>query len=160
MRKSLTVLTVATAVLVGATAGTAPATTRRAEAKPAKTVVIKTRKLPKLGYVLVDSRGRTLYMFVPDKRKKVTCVHACAAIWPPVKLAKGAKAIARGRAKQKLLGSDPNPTGGRVVTYARWPLYTYITDTKPGMATGQALDLNGGLWYVIAPSGKIIRTKL
>ncbi len=40
-----------------------------------------------------------------------------------------------------------------------WPLYTYVADRKPGMATGQALDLNGGLWYVLAPSGKVIHTK-
>jgi predicted lipoprotein with Yx(FWY)xxD motif len=127
----------------------------------AKTTVVKisTRKLPKLGTVLVNSKGRTLYMFVPDKRKRVTCVRTCARIWPPVKLPKGAKAVAAGKAKASLLGSDRNPAGGRVVTYNKWPLYTYITDTAPGQAKGQALNLNGGLWYVLSPSGKVIRTK-
>jgi predicted lipoprotein with Yx(FWY)xxD motif len=43
------------------------------------------------------------------------------------------------------------------VTYNHWPLYRYIADTKPGQATGQGLDLNGGLWYVLSPSGKIIK---
>ena len=124
-----------------------------------KTVVISTRKLPKLGTVLVNAKGRTLYMFVPDKRKKVTCVRACAKIWPPVKLPKGAKAVAAGKAKASLLGSDRNPAGGRVVTYNKWPLYTYVTDTAPGQAKGQALNLNGGLWYVLSPAGKVIRTK-
>jgi predicted lipoprotein with Yx(FWY)xxD motif len=128
-------------------------------ASRAKKVVITTRKLPKLGTVLVDSKGRTLYMFVPDKHKKVTCVGTCAAVWPPVKLSKGAKPVAKGKAKSHLLGSDRNPAGGRVVTYAHWPLYLYIGDTKAGMATGQALNLNGGLWYVLAPSGKVIRKK-
>jgi predicted lipoprotein with Yx(FWY)xxD motif len=125
----------------------------------AKKVVISTRKLPKLGTVLVNQKGRTLYMFVPDKRKKVTCVHTCATVWPPVKLPNGTKAVAAGKAKARLLHSDPNPSGGRVVTYAKWPLYTYISDTKPGMAKGQALNLNGGLWYVLSPSGKVIRKK-
>jgi predicted lipoprotein with Yx(FWY)xxD motif len=122
-------------------------------------VRIGTRKLPKLGQVLVDAKGRTLYMFVPDKRKKVTCVKACAVVWPPVKLMKGQKAKATGHARASLLGSDPNPSGGRVVTYARWPLYTYVADTKPGQARGQALNLNGGLWYVLSSSGKVIKTK-
>lgn len=122
-------------------------------------VAISTRKLPKLGTVLVNSKGRTLYMFVPDKRSKVTCVKSCAVIWPPVKLPKGAKAVAARTAKRSLLGSDPNPAGGRVVTYNGWPLYTYITDTAAGQAKGQALNLNGGLWYVLAPSGRVIRTK-
>jgi predicted lipoprotein with Yx(FWY)xxD motif len=125
----------------------------------AKTVVISTRKLPKLGTVLVNSKGRTLYMFVPDKQKKVTCLKSCAVIWPPVKLPKGAKPVAAGKAKSSLLGIDPNPAGGRVVTYNHWPLYTYITDTAPGQAKGQALNLNGGLWYVLNPSGQVIRTK-
>jgi predicted lipoprotein with Yx(FWY)xxD motif len=125
----------------------------------AKTVVVSTRKVPKLGTVLVNSKGLTLYMFVPDKRKKVTCVKTCAVVWPPMKLPKGAKPVAKGQVKAKLLGSDPNPAGGRVVTYNKWPLYTYISDTKPGMARGQALNLNGGLWYVLAPSGKVIHTK-
>jgi len=124
-----------------------------------KAPTISTKKLPKLGMVLVNGQGRTLYMFVPDKRKKVTCVRSCAAVWPPVKLSKGQKALASGQAKSSLLGSDPNPAGGRVVTYAGWPLYTYVADTSPGTAKGQALNLNGGLWYVLAPSGKLIRTK-
>jgi len=122
-------------------------------------VRISTRKLPKLGTVLVNSKGRTLYMFVRDKRKKVTCVGSCAAAWPPVKLPKGAKAVAAGKVKAALLGSDKDPAGGRVVTYNKWPLYTYIGDTAPGQARGQALNLNGGLWYVLSPSGKVIKTK-
>jgi secreted repeat protein with Y-X4-D motif len=52
-----------------------------------------------------------------------------------------------------LLGSDPDPAGGQV---AGWPLYTYVSDTSPGTDTGQALNLNGGLWYVLAPSGQVI----
>src|SRR5947208_16173442 len=120
---------------------------------------ISTRKLPRLGTVLVNGKGRTLYMFVRDKRKKVTCVGSCAVAWPPVKLPKGAKAVAAGKAKAALLGSDKDPAGGRVVTYNKWPLYTYVADTAPGQAKGQALNLNGGLWYVLSPSGKVIRTK-
>jgi predicted lipoprotein with Yx(FWY)xxD motif len=131
----------------------------RAGPDRSRSVTISTRALPKLGTILVDSRGRTLYMFVPDKRRKVTCVRTCAAIWPPVKLPKGAKPLARGKAKASLLGSDANPAGGRVVTYHGWPLYTYVGDARAGVATGQALNLNGGLWYVLAPSGRLIKTK-
>jgi predicted lipoprotein with Yx(FWY)xxD motif len=122
-------------------------------------VVVSTRTVAGLGRILVDARGRTLYMFVPDKRKRVTCVSACAAVWPPLKLTGRAKAVAKGGAKAALLGSDRDPQGGRVATYARWPLYTYVGDRRAGVATGQALNLNGGLWYVLSPSGKVIRTK-
>ena len=124
-----------------------------------KSATVKTRKVGKLGVVLVNSKGLTLYMFEPDHRKKVTCKRSCAAVWPPLKLKKGQKPRAGGLAKQKLLGSDKNPSGGRVVTYNRWPLYTYIADSKPGQARGQATNLNGGLWYVLSPSGKVITKK-
>jgi predicted lipoprotein with Yx(FWY)xxD motif len=154
----LAVVAVLAAISVaGVVSATASATTKR---ETRASVVISTRKVGKLGTVLVNSKGLTLYMFVPDKRKRVTCVRACAVIWPPVKVALGAKIVAKGKAKQKLLGSDRDPAGGRVVTYHGWPLYTYISDKRPGQATGQALNLNGGLWYVVAASGKVIHTKL
>ncbi len=61
--------------------------------------------------------------------------------------------------KQSLLGSDSDPAGGRVVTYKHWPLYLYLGDSKAGVAYGQALNLNGGLWYVLSPSGALIKHK-
>jgi predicted lipoprotein with Yx(FWY)xxD motif len=112
-----------------------------------------------LGPVLVNAQGKVLYIFVPDNAKKVTCVDGCAAVWPPLKLS-GSKAVAAGTIKASLIGSDPNPSGGRVVTYAGWPLYTYVADTGPGVANGQAKNLNGGLWYVIAPSGTVIKKQV
>jgi predicted lipoprotein with Yx(FWY)xxD motif len=157
MLDRLRVAVIATALLT-ATAALA-ATSQPARSAMTAAAKVSTKKLPKLGVVLVDGRGRTLYMFVPDKRAKVTCLHACAVIWPPMKIAKGQKASVAGQAKASLIGSDANPSGGRVVTYNGWPLYTYITDTSAGTAKGQALNLNGGLWYVLSPSGKVIRTK-
>lgn len=159
MRKALfhATLAAAAAALLATTAawatGQAKTSARRAS------VVVSTRTLPKLGPVLVNGKGHTLYMFVPDKRKKVTCVRTCAVIWPPLKLPKDAKPVAKGKARASLLGSDRDPAGGRVVTYNRWPLYTYVADRAAGRAKGQALKLNGGLWYVLAPSGKVIRKK-
>jgi predicted lipoprotein with Yx(FWY)xxD motif len=122
-----------------------------------QTVKVSAKPVSKLGPVLVDEEGRTLYVFAPDKQREVTCTSSCAAVWPPLKLEGGAEALAAGQVKQSLLGSDPDPEGGEAVTYAGWPLYTYVADTSPGTAKGQALNLNGGLWYVIAPSGKVIK---
>jgi predicted lipoprotein with Yx(FWY)xxD motif len=137
------------------TAVSAAAVTRH----QSKSVVVSTRDISGLGQVLVNAKGLTLYMFVPDKQSKVTCVNSCAAAWPPLVLPKGAKATATGKAKASLLGSDATTGGGHVVTYNRWPLYTYVADTKPGADSGQALKLNGGLWYVLSPAGKVIKTK-
>jgi len=124
-----------------------------------KSATVMTRKCKKLGVILVNSRGRTHYMFVPDHRKEVTCTHKCARVWPPLKIRKGRRPTAGGAARKKLLGTDPNPSGGRVVTYNRWPLYTYIADSKPGQVNGQAIKLNGGYWYVLSPAGNVIKKK-
>jgi predicted lipoprotein with Yx(FWY)xxD motif len=113
-----------------------------------------------LGVVLVNGQGRTLYVFSPDHARKVTCVGGCASVWPPLALSAGEKPDVSRPASSSLVSSDPDPSGGRVVTYAGWPLYTYVADPSPGTAHGQALDLNGGQWHVIAPSGKIITARV
>jgi predicted lipoprotein with Yx(FWY)xxD motif len=136
-----------------------PSSASSTSAAASATVNISAKTIPGLGAVLVNSAGRTLYTFAPDKAKKVTCVGGCAAVWPPVMLAAGAKAAGSGGVKASLLGSDPDPSGGKVVTYAGWPLYVYVADTTPGAHAGQALNLNGGLWYVISPSGKVVTKK-
>jgi predicted lipoprotein with Yx(FWY)xxD motif len=127
--------------------------------KSSDPVTVSTKSVTGLGTILVNGSGRTLYMFVPDKDKKVTCVSVCAKIWPPLFLPTGAKTKAAGSAKKSLLGSDKDPAGGHVVTYNHWPLYTYVGDTKAGVAFGQGLNMNGGLWYVLSPSGAVIKHK-
>jgi predicted lipoprotein with Yx(FWY)xxD motif len=137
-----------------ASAPPAPSTTGSAPSGGG--VEISSSTIARLGPALVNAQGHTLYVFRPDKRKKVTCVSTCAAIWPPAFLPSGKQPVAAAPVKQSLLGSDRDPAGGRVITYAGWPLYTYVTDRAAGQATGQALNLNGGLWYVISPAGKVI----
>jgi predicted lipoprotein with Yx(FWY)xxD motif len=122
-------------------------------------VAVKTRKIAGLGVVLVNARGRTLYTFNPDQRHHVTCTGSCAQYWPPLKWKGSGKLKAGGAARTKLLGLDKNPSGGRVVTYNKWPLYTYLGDGAAGQANGQDTKLNGGKWYVITPSGKLIKHK-
>jgi predicted lipoprotein with Yx(FWY)xxD motif len=117
-------------------------------------VTIRVRSLPGVGTVLVNSSGYTLYMFAPDARRRVTCTNLCAAAWPPVKISPGGRLVAGPGVRAGLLGSDPDPSGGRVVTYNGWPLYTYVSDVQPGWHNGQAIDLNGGYWYVMRPSGE------
>lgn len=138
----------------GATSHGRKATTARAS------VTVNTRTVAGYGKILVNGAGRTLYMFVPDKHKRVTCFKTCAVIWPPLKLPAGGKIVGRGGVKAKLLGSDRDAAGGRVITYNRWPLYLYKGDTKVGTAYGQGEDMNGGYWYVMSPTGAVIKHKV
>jgi predicted lipoprotein with Yx(FWY)xxD motif len=159
--KKLSIPLVASALALGVAAcGSSSSTTTTATTSPTKItsgVVITAKSEPGLGTVLVDSTGKTLYQFLPDGAKHVTCTASCATVWPPVMLPTGAKLGASGGVKPSLLSSDPDPSGGRVVTYAGWPLYTYVADASPGAHTGQGINLNGGLWYVMSPGGKAIK---
>jgi predicted lipoprotein with Yx(FWY)xxD motif len=106
--------------------------------------------------VLVDARGYPLYVYLPDHRRAVTCAAECAVAWPPVFVAHGGHVVLGPGVRAALVGTDPDPVGGTVVTYDHWPLYTYAGDTQPGFATGQGLDVDGGFWYLIRPDGATI----
>ena len=106
--------------------------------------------------ILTNSAGHALYIFQPDHRQRATCTGSCAAIWPPVLLSHSQRPVAGPDMQPSLLGSDPYAGNSSVVTYSGWPLYTYISDTTPGVAVGQGLNLNGGYWYVIRPDGQPI----
>src|SRR5215212_10736951 len=119
-------------------------------AKPARAATVSTRHT-KLGTVLVDGRGRTLYLFEKDTPTVSSCSSACASIWPPLTTA--AKTIAGGGLPPAKLGSVKRADGKTEVTYAGHPLYTYAGDAKSGDTRGQGLEQFGAEWYVLAPSG-------
>ena len=141
----------------GSSSASVPSATSATRSAALTTAVprVSTATVAGLGTVLVDGHGHTLYVFEPDEHAHVTCLSACAAVWPPLFAASG-RPLASGAIQASQLGSDPDPAGGRVVTYYGWPLYRYAGDSAPGTANGQAEDLNGGLWYAISPSGRVI----
>ena len=105
-----------------------------------------------LGKIIVNGRGRTLYLFEKDRRGQSACSGACAVYWPP--LITHGKPKAKGAAKQSLLGTIKRADGSRQVTYAGHPLYRFVQDTKAGQTKGQDTHFFGGGWYVVSPSGK------
>jgi predicted lipoprotein with Yx(FWY)xxD motif len=109
-----------------------------------------------LGKVLVDARGRTLYLFEKDKRGKSACYGACATYWPP--LVSSAKPRAARGVRASLLGVTKRTDGKRQVTYAGHPLYTFSLDTRAGQTSGQGLTDFGGTWAVVAASGRAVKS--
>ena len=88
-----------------------------------------------LGRVLVDGDGgHTLYAFLPDRRKHVTCVRYCTTFWIPLRLAPGQKLALAGTGVRRSLLGTTRAAGGLVVTYNGWPLYRYQADTHGGLA--------------------------
>jgi predicted lipoprotein with Yx(FWY)xxD motif len=108
----------------------------------------------KLGHILVDSKGITLYDFVKDKGTTSACYGACAALWPPL-ITKGKPVAGRG-VRASLLGTTKRKDGKLEVTYGGHPLYYFVTDRKPGQTTGQGVNQFGGPWWVISAAGKEI----
>ena len=109
------------------------------------------------GPILATGGGATLYDFRPDTSTHSACLNAgCVYQWPPL-IVTGPVRIGPG-VKSSLVGRLTRPDGSTQLSYAGHPLYTYIRDTEPGMVTGQAIDQDGGLWYVLSPAGNEIHT--
>jgi predicted lipoprotein with Yx(FWY)xxD motif len=108
----------------------------------------------RLGHILVDSKGITLYDFVKDNGTTSVCYGACAALWPP--LTTSGKPVAGQGVRASLLGTTKRKDGKLEVTYNGHPLYYFVTDKKPGQTTGQGVDQFGAPWWVLSPAGKEI----
>ena len=83
----------------------------------------------------------------------MTCTGTCALSWPPLTVATGTKPIGGPGVEAGLVGTISGPGGADVVTYSGWPLYAYAADVKPGMASGEGINLNGGPWYLMRADG-------
>jgi predicted lipoprotein with Yx(FWY)xxD motif len=130
-----------------ATATTAPTATQ-AVSEP----TIKVVNDPKLGKILVDDKGMTLYIYTKDVADKSNCAAGCLANWPPL-LTAGSPKAGDGVDASKL-GSTDLGDGRKIVTYNHMPLYYWVKDTKPGDTAGQNV---GKVWYVLSPDGTVIK---
>jgi predicted lipoprotein with Yx(FWY)xxD motif len=110
-----------------------------------------------LGRILVDSHGKTLYLWAHDKGRKSTCYGDCAEYWPPV-ITHG-KPLAHAGARAKLLGTTRRRDGHLQVTYAGHPLYYFVQDTKAGQTRGEGSTGFGGRWDPLSAAGKPVRKR-
>ncbi len=136
-------LAVSTTALGGSEASSAQAVVKTAFNKKLKTKI------------LVDARGRTLYMWTADTGGTSNCTPEfanCPKIWPPL-ITTGAPRAGKGVTASKL-STFERRDGKLQVVYNRHPLYTYTDDKKPGDVKGQKFL---GTWYVLSPKGTPIR---
>ena len=107
-----------------------------------------------VGKVLVDSEGMTLYYFQKDQKGsgKSKCEGACAEAWPPLTTEGEPEAMAG--VKAAMLGTIMRKDGTTQVTYAGWPLYTFVEDKKPGEDNGTDSKGFGASWYPLHSNGK------
>jgi predicted lipoprotein with Yx(FWY)xxD motif len=108
----------------------------------------------KLGTVVVDSSGMTLYELDRDTATMPTCTGACNALWPPV-VASGPSPVAGSGLDATKLGEVMVATGQQV-EYGGHPLYRFVNDKAAGDVNGQGFA--GGVWWVVGADGNKITT--
>jgi len=118
------------------------------EAAPGPTLGVETTRL---GRIVVDARGRTLYLFAKDRRGHSACTGGCTRVWPPA-LATGRLHLGPGLREAKVT-TIRRRDGRRQLVYNGHPLYTLTADTAPGQASGQGFE---GSWFVVSPAGRAI----
>jgi len=128
-------------------ASSGPASSTPASGAAASGTALKTAKV--MGAtVLTNSKGFTLYWFVPDTSTTSKCNASCAAIWPPVKGPATAGSGVTGK-----LATIKRSDGTVQATYNGHPLYTYTADTGPGQDHGNGINSSGGIWHEMTVSG-------
>lgn len=138
----------AMAAIALAAAGVASAGGTRAKLELRKT---------KVGTILVNSKGFTIYVFTKDARNTDRCVktNGCASVWPLVTT--GGKPIAGPGVKASLIGTIKPKRGVEQVTYAGHPLYTYIADSHPGQTSYVNFSQFGGRWPALNAAGHEVK---
>jgi predicted lipoprotein with Yx(FWY)xxD motif len=104
-----------------------------------------------LGDILVNSQGRTLYLFQKDSGTKSTCTGECAVDWPPLRTS--GKPTEGNGANASLVGTTSRPDGKPQLTYNGHPLYLFEKDQKAGDTNGEGLNAFGGNWYAVSSAG-------
>ena len=137
-------------VVPNATAPTSPATPT--SAGPAASVSVADDA--RLGEILTNPDGRTLYYFVPERGGMIVCTGACTNFWPPSLTATGNASPVAGTGVIGQLSVITRPGGAPQLSYNNWPLYTFSGDKAAGQANGQGVVGFGGSWFVATPGLK------
>ena len=139
----------AAALVIAACGSSSSSTSSGGAASSAPAAGSNALKTAKIGgaTVVTNAKGFTLYWFVPDTATTSKCNGSCATFWPPVKGPATAGAGVTGK-----LATIKRADGSAQATYNGHPLYTYVGDHAPGQATGNGLNVNGGVWHEVTVS--------
>ena len=127
-------------------APTSAAATGGGASASAQTLMVK--QAPGGNSYVTDSTGQSLYLFVPDPSGKSVCNGQCATFWPPL-----TGTITAGPGVTGALTTFKRTDGSSQAVFNGHPLYHFVMDKAPGQTTGEGLNENGGLWYLLTPAG-------
>lgn len=110
----------------------------------------------KLGKILVDDKGMTLYVYDKDTVDKSTCTGDCLKNWPALPAKAENEKITADASVTGNLSVIKRDDGAYQVAINGMPLYYYAKDTKAGDTTGQGV---GEVWWVVGLDGNKITKK-
>jgi predicted lipoprotein with Yx(FWY)xxD motif len=128
-----------------------PSASAQAKTTSGEPATVGTQDEGNLGTILVDSQGRTLYLFEKDSGTQSACFGACADAWPPLR--DSGKPVAGSGLNPSLVGTTSRSDGKAQATYNGHPLCVFAGDEDPGDAEGQGSTAFGGAWYALNTSG-------
>jgi predicted lipoprotein with Yx(FWY)xxD motif len=121
---------------------TSSGTSAAGSATSAKAIIASAEKA-KVGRVVVDAQGRTLYRFTAEAQGRPVCNGACVSTWPPATIVKAAGLPAH-------VATVKRDDGALQLTYDGHPLYRYAGDSSTADANGEGV---GGQWFVLKAGG-------
>lgn len=106
------------------------------------------------GQIVVGAQGLSVYSLAKDTKDSGTssCTAGCATTWPPVTSTSATPTVSGVTGK---VGTIPAANGKMQVTINGMPIYYYSKDQAAGDITGQGV---GGVWYLVSPSGEMIKS--
>ncbi|HEX3979308.1 MAG TPA: hypothetical protein VHW96_23760 [Solirubrobacteraceae bacterium] len=110
-------------------------------------------KLPGYSSVLTTSSGQAVYLLSADPAGGSKCSDSCATDWPPL-LADQSLRAGPG-VKASLLSTFKRSDGKEQVMYNHHALYMH---KGQGAASGAGLAADGGIWYLVSPSGTAVKS--
>jgi predicted lipoprotein with Yx(FWY)xxD motif len=114
---------------------------------------VSVSKLPGYNSVLTTSSGQAVYLLSTDPSGASKCTGSCTAQWPPLR-EKGALRAGPG-IKTSLLSVFKRKDGTEQVMYNHHALYMH---KGQGAASGAGLASDGGVWYLVSPSGTAVKS--
>jgi predicted lipoprotein with Yx(FWY)xxD motif len=121
--------------------------------------ILKSAHAQKLGSIVVNGKGLTLYHASREQNGHIACTGNCLYYWFPVTVrSKAAIVLGPGLSKAKI-GTIKRTDGSLQVTYNKLPLYRYYLDRRPGQTKGQGVKDPAGTWDVVSTSGKVVTAK-
>jgi predicted lipoprotein with Yx(FWY)xxD motif len=149
MSRHLSILTLVPVVVALAACGSSSSGgssgSSGASAKPS---VLNVASKARVGSVLVDAQGRTLYRYTPDHGGKSTCTGGCAAAWPPATVS-GSRPLAATGVKGAVT-TTTRANGVKQLAFDGMPLYRFSADSATSDAKGQGAEHT---WFVIPAKG-------